>query len=204
MQACPVIGMDAVGPAATIIDRNMIDHRHRIIFIHQRKVAGSSIMTSLGHSPKRPEWHRFNDGVLSPDWAQRDTSYFVFSAVRNPFDRLISSWKYLKSTCDRTLLDVLRAPPLEGIDYRHLTRPQIAILRDLESGMLVTDDLIRFERLQQDFDRICDRIGRARRPLDHINASNRMAGYRYHFDAETRHLAERMFAEDLSVFGYEF
>ena len=163
-----------------------------------------SIITALGHSPDEPEFHRFNDGVLSPDWAQRDPSYFVFSAVRNPFDRLVSSWKYLRSTRDRPLLDCLRHPPSEGHDYRHFTRPQIDILRDPASGLLITDDLIRYERVQQDFDRICDRTGKPRQPLPHLNASARPRGYRDHFDTETRRLAEHMFAEDIAIFDYEF
>ena len=182
----------------------MIDHKYRSIFIHQRKTAGMSIISALGHSPDKPEFHRFNDGVLSPDWRQRDTTFFVFSAVRNPFDRLISSWKYLRSTRDRALLDCLRSPPHEGHDYRHFTRPQIAILRDPESGLLVTDDLIRFERLQNDFDRICDRIGKPRQPLAQLNASKRSRTYRHYFDTETRRLAEQMFVEDIAAFDYEF
>ena len=107
----------------------MIDHAHRVIFIHQRKVAGSSIMTAFGYGPDEPNWHQYNNGVLSLDWNLRETSYYVISAVRNPFDRVISSWKYLSSTRNQTLLDVLRAPPLEGHDYRHLTRPQVDIFK---------------------------------------------------------------------------
>jgi len=182
----------------------MIDHAYRAIFIHQRKVAGTSIITALGHAPHESEWHHFNNGTLSSDWAQRDKSYFVFTAIRNPFDRLISSWKYLSSTRNRALLAVLQNPPLEGADHRHLTRPQIAILRDASSGHLVVDDLIRFESLQEDFDRICDRIGRPKQILPHLNASDRSRGYRDYYDDETRGLAEAMFGEDLEVFGYTF
>ena len=182
----------------------MIDHTRRCIFIHQRKVAGTSIITALGHSPDKPEWHRFNDGVLSPDWAGRDTGYFVFSAIRNPFDRLISAWKYLSCTRDRQLLDCLRNPPREGADYRHFTRPQIDILRDPETGRLIIDDLIRFEGLQRDFDRVCDRMGTASQQLPHLNTTLRSRTYKDYFDTETHQLAERMFAEDIAMFNYEF
>lgn len=182
----------------------MIDHSYSVIFIHQRKVAGMSIITAFGHRPEEPEWHQYNDGVLSPEWHQRNSNYLVISAIRNPFDRLISSWKYLNSTRDRTLLDVLRSPPLNGIDYRHLTRPQVAILRDPNSKRLVTDDLIRFENLQDDFDRICDRLDKPRQLLPHVNAGHRLRNYRKYFDRETRRQAEHMFREDLDAFGYEF
>lgn len=185
----------------------MIDHDRRLIFIHQRKVAGMSIMAALGFHFENPDFHRFNDGALSADWAgrkERERSYFVFSAVRNPFDRLISGWKYLAATRERPLLDVLLDPPAEGHDYRHLTRPQIGILRDQSTGALIVDDLIRFENLQADFARICDRIGMPRQSLPHLNASTRERDYRDYFDERTRRMAEEMFAADLAAFDYDF
>jgi hypothetical protein len=166
-----------------------------------------SLLAAFGKLPHQNEFHLYNDGVLSPEWRvrrEREQSYFVFSAVRNPFDRLISSWKYLRSTCARTLLDVLRQPPQQGHDYRHFTRPQIAILRDATSGSLVTNFLVRFEHLQDDFDVLCDRLGKSRAVLPHVNATQRQRDYRQYFDLETRQLAEAMFAEDIATFGYEF
>jgi hypothetical protein len=182
----------------------MIDHRYRAIFIHQRKCAGSSIITAFGHRPNTEEWDAYNDGVLTLNWDRRDRSYFVFSVVRNPFDRLISGWKYLAATRDRSLLDVLKNPPLKGADYRHLTRPQVAILKDPQSGALATNALIRFENLQDDFNGICDRIGARRVVLPCLNRSARMTDYRQYFDGETRRLAEAMFADDIETFQYSF
>lgn len=202
--SCERLRLDAIGTNAEI---PMIDHERRAIFIHQRKVAGMSIMTALGFSPKNPNWHRFNDGVLSADWRDRnqlERGYFVFSAVRNPFGRLISSWKYLKATRDRALIDVLLDPPREGHDYRHLTRPQVVILRDETNGALIVHDLIRFESVQVDFDRICDRIGAPRRLLPHLNATVGASSYRKYFDQDTRRLTEEMFADDLAAFAYDF
>jgi Sulfotransferase family len=185
----------------------VIDHKHRCIFIHQRKNAGMSIFAAFGYFPHQKEFHLYNDGILSPEWSARreeEQSYFVFSVVRNPFDRLISSWKYLHSTRTRTLLDALRQPPKLGHDYKHFTRPQIAILRDATSRMLVTNFLVRFEHLQDDFNIVCDLLGKPRLLLSHLNASQRQWGYRQYFDRETRQLAEAMFAEDITTFGYEF
>ena len=190
----------------------MIDHNYRTIFIHQRKVAGISIAVAWGHTEEDikdlgNDFNRFNDGVLSWDWGARseiEKSYFVFSAVRNPFDRLISSWKFLESTRHRPLLDVLQDLPRQSPDYEHLTRPQIAILREPTSAKLVVDDLIRYESLQQDFDRICNRIGRPQMILPRANIGERESGYRQYFDAQTRRLAEDLFAEDLEIFGYTF
>jgi hypothetical protein len=191
----------------------MIDHRYRFIFIHQRKAAGISIADAFGLSKESDfdnldsDFHRFNEGTISWDWNGRtedEKKYFVFSAVRNPFDRLISAWKFLDNTRNRTLLNVLNDMPLQSPDYEHLTRPQIEILREPGTAKLVVDDLIRFETLQSDFDRVCDRIGRPRFALRHLNYSQREPGYRHYFDRQTRRLVEAHFAEDLEVFGYRF
>ena len=185
----------------------MIDVERRCIYIHQRKTAGSSIISAFGLTPQQQAWHRFNDGVAGDAWKQRsdqERGYFVFSSVRNPFDRLISAWLYLPETRDRPLLDVLLDPPRKGHAHRHLTRPQVALLRDPESGSLVTDDLIRFETRQADFDRICMRVGLPPRPLPHLGAGKRNRDWRGYFDARTRALAEALFHEDLATFGYRF
>lgn len=186
----------------------MYDKRYRCIFIHQRKCAGTSIIEAFGIRARsffhhqNPAWHLYNDGVLSPEWAGRPQA-FIFSVVRNPYDRLISSWRYLSSTKDRPLLDVLVNPPRDGSAYRHLTRQQVAALRDT-SGGLVTDMLMRFETLQADFDEVCDRLGKRRVELPKTNASQREVSYKQYFNAETRKLAEALFRDDLEAFGYDF
>jgi Sulfotransferase family len=128
---------------------------------------------------------------------------FVFSVVRNPYDRLISSWQYLSRTKDRPLPDALSNPPQEGSAYMHLTRQQIVTLQD-EGGGLVTDKIMRFESLQADFDDVCDRLGKRRVTLPKTNASQREVNYRQYFNAETRKLAEALFRNDLEAFGYDF
>jgi hypothetical protein len=185
----------------------MIDHAHRCIFIHQRKAAGCSIISSFGLTPADQAWHRCNDGVLDKSWRRRtaeERRYFVFSAVRNPFDRLVSAWRYLESTKRRTLLEVLMDPPREGHDFRHLTRPQVALLRDPETGRLVTDDLIRYERLDEDFARIRETLGLAQAPLPALNRGERQRDYHFYFDDRTRALAAELFREDLDAFGYAY
>ena len=186
----------------------MYDLRYRCIFIHQRKAAGTSIIRAFGKTPsfplgiKNPEWHWFNNGVLGRGWAYRPP-FYVFSAVRNPFDRVVSAWKFLKATRDRPLEEVLLHPPSSSYVHVHLTRPQIASLRTAD-GSLVTDDLVRFESLQADFDRVCDRLGKPRVLIPHANAGPREAGYRQYFNAESRRLAEELFKDDLETFGYDF
>jgi len=108
-------------------------HRHRCIFIHQRKTAGCSIITSFGITQDQPDWHLFNNGTLGNEVEappQDRAGLRVFTVIRNPWDRFVSGWKYLAATRDRPLMDVLKDLPAEhtGHDYRQPDPPQLDIL----------------------------------------------------------------------------
>lgn len=180
----------------------MISRQHECIFIHQRKCAGMAVIETFGLLPDNPDYHYMNDGVLSPEYARRPAGYFVFSVVRNPWDRFVSGWKYCASTRSRTLRDVLLDPPRAGHDYRHLMRSQVDILFDA-NGRCVTDFLMRYESLQQDFDTVCDRLAKSRVTLPWVNAGSRM-DYRSYFDDECRMLFEQRFACDIEAFDYRY
>jgi hypothetical protein len=180
----------------------MICHTYKCIFIHQRKCAGTSIIRAFGLNPDNPDWHFMNDGVLSSEYGTAPAGYFRFSIVRNPWDRFVSGWKYCTSTRHRSLHDVLANLPRDGHDYRHVTRPQHAILYD-EYGRLTVDYIIRFESLQQGFDRVCDIIGKPRSVLAHLNQGAR-SYYADYFDEESRQSFLRNFGRDVEVFGYRY
>ena len=180
----------------------MISRQHRCIFIHQRKCAGMAVIATFGLRPDNPDYHYMNDGVLSPEYARRPADHFIFSVVRNPWDRFVSGWKYCASTRNRTLRDVLLDLPRTGHDYRHLTRLQVDILFDAQ-GRPATDFLMRYESIQQDFDTVCDRLGKSRVKLPWINVGLRQE-YRRYFDEESKALFEQQFAGDMAAFNYSY
>lgn len=143
-----------------------------------------------------------NDGVLSPEYISAPAGYFRFSVIRNPWDRFVSGWKYCTTTRQRSLHDVLTNMPSEGHDYRHVTRPQHAILYD-DNGRLVVDYIIRFESLQRDFDQVCDIIGKPRRILAHDNRGTR-THYSDYFDENSRRIFPRHFGKDVELFQYDY
>jgi Sulfotransferase family len=186
--------------SARRLDDSMISHYYQCIFVHQRKCAGVSIITAFGG-----DWKFATNGVLSQEWTKQSDlirRYFKFAVIRNPWDRFVSGWKYLPSTRDRDLIDVLRDPPTEGFDYRHLTRPQFVTLFN-QDGSLAVDYLIRFETIEEGFRQVCQRIGKVNSDLPYLNRGMRPP-YREVFNAEARRLFEARFSEDIRRFGYSF
>ncbi len=180
----------------------MISHPHRCIFIHQRKCAGSAIKQAFGLKYHDEDRNYATDGVLSAEFHDRPPGYLVFAVVRNPWDRFVSGWRYCRGTRDRKLADVLADLPRDGHDYRHLTRPQYAILYD-SMDRPVFDVLLRYESLQQDFDALSDRLHKPRTRLPVVNRKPH-AHYSRYFDAQSLRLFERAFACDIERFAYQF
>ncbi len=232
----------------------MICHQYRCLFVHVPKTAGMSIehffLARLGltWAQRAPLLLKGNDdpargpprlehlgaaeyvrlGYVSR--AQFDT-YFKFAFVRNPWDRLVSEYKYrgypVKVDFKTYLFKRFPAPGWTDL-YCHVV-PQYDFLHD-ESGRLLVDFVGRYERLQEDFDRVCVRLGIPPEPLPLVNRSlearwpdsirelrrrvrravwshekrHTFPHYTRYYDDESRALVERMFQRDIETFNYVF
>lgn len=71
----------------------MISHKYKCIFLHIPKVAGTSIERLLREiDPEIPQKVLRKRGFSH--FLNDHTDYFVFSFVRNPYDRFVSAWKW--------------------------------------------------------------------------------------------------------------
>ena len=164
-----------------------------------------AVIAAFGIPDTDPDFHFANDGVLAPEWEEQADlvrELFTFAVVRNPWDRFVSGWQYCRSTRQRSLAAVLRRPPMTGHDYRHVTRSQCATLYRPD-GTLAVDHLIRYERLQEGFDEVCDILAMPRVALAPHNVGDRPP-YQEVFDARTRRLFARRYRDDIERLGYEF
>ena len=71
----------------------MISHKHKCIFIHIPKAAGTSVERFLrGIDPEIPERTPRRRGFSR--FLNDHPHYYIFSFVRNPYDRFVSVWKW--------------------------------------------------------------------------------------------------------------
>ena len=145
---------------------------------------------------------------------------FKFSIVRNPWDRLVSAFHYLKHvpigsedaewanryfsvhTSFAGFLSALENPMFRAFvtTWRHFM-PQWYFLCD-RSGRPGTDMIIRFENLEQGTRVIAERLG-VPFTMARTNASPRR-DYKAYYTAEGSDIVGRMYRKDIEVFGYDF
>jgi hypothetical protein len=232
----------------------MICGEYRCLFVHVPKTAGMSIehvflgLVGLTWETRAPLLLRGNDDPrLGPprlahlkagDYvarghlaAEQFESYFKFSFVRNPWDRIVSEYKYrgypVKTDFKTYLFNHLPAPGWTDT-YCHIV-PQYDFLYD-EAGRLLVDFVGRYESLQADFDRVCGRIGIPPTPLPRVNRSLEYAQpntlrelrkrlrraiwsrerehtfphYTEYYDDESREFVSRLYRKDVEAFNYAF
>lgn len=201
----------------------MIDHERQAIFVHIQKTGGTSITSTFGHSARLPEKHFTAHELRDLYGAQHWNTYFKFSVVRNPWDRLVSWW----SMIDARRADWERGVPLNAFQSyvlaraknfeeflvhcrdevrdsdggKSIWRNQIDYLAD-GNGALMVDSVCRFERLAEDFHEVMQRTG-ITGALPVTNTS-RHGDYRDYYTAGTRALVAERYARDIAFFGYGF
>lgn len=218
----------------------MISHSDKAIFVHIPRTAGQTIehtfLTHLGLDQRmRPALllREKLDGEQGPPrlshltaaqyqeygyvTADEFSTYFKFSFVRNPWQRVYSFYRYLnyatKHSFNEFVIEFVNQSKLPNLDW--FIAPQSNYLCDMQGNLLV-DFVGRFENLQEDFNRVCEILELEKRELPVTNQSK--AGiakdgslidlskipYQDHYDSETIEIVNRLYHRDITMFGYSF
>lgn len=203
----------------------LLSHDKKCLFIHIPKNAGTSIQQSLSsplkdpkiitgignekiffHSTIRQMYHQYGNCL---------DSYFKFSIVRNPWDRM---WSFYRFTLNRW------PDAIEGYDFKkfllefsstmalsHL--PDESIIRTQErsqldwltdkNGVILVDFIGKYESLNEDFVKICNNLNIINTPLKWIRKVDG-EDYRTVYDNETIEFIEKYYKKDIDMFGYRY
>ena len=132
--------------------------------------------------------------------------YFKFTFVRNPFDRFVSYCAFMtrqhgaferdpQGTMRRILFE------LRPMDHVHV-QPQYTLLTAADDA-LEMDFIDRVERMQDDYDTVCAKVGIPSRALDKVNSSKR-GDYRQYYDQALIDGVTELYRRDLELFDYRF
>jgi len=187
----------------------------KVIFVHIPKCAGVSINRILfgnlagGHTTIEEYLNIFEPKYI--------IDYFKFTIVRNPWDRLVSSYFFLKqggfNEYDRTWFEeelsvfsdfnefVKKWVNKSNIWKWHHFRPQYHYIID-KSGKIELDFIGFLENIDEDFAYITNHMGISCR-LPELNRSEHDTYMRY-YSNETRDIVAEVYAEDIKLLGYNF
>ncbi len=202
----------------------MISIQKQFLFIHVPKTGGNSIQNVLkcysedeivingthqdgierfGLRNPRYEVSKHSplsqyQSVMEPDIFN---ALFKFAVIRNPWDMLVSFYfsphgGVQEWNRDGFLNLVKNIPTMRYFITGLHSRPQQRLDSD-------TDFLMRFERLDQDFKFVCEKIGIPHVQLPHRNKSER-AHYSNYYDEELKEVVRNKFREEIAFGEYRF
>jgi hypothetical protein len=185
----------------------------KCIFIHIPKAAGTSVaLTLFGQGSRHVPWFEFQK---ANPWKYK--RYFKFTFVRNPWDRLVSSYFFLrKGGMDPQDAAWAEQNLRQFEDFGSFVRgwvneeniqtwvhflPQHYFICN-QDGKVMVDFVGRMETMEKDFSYVAGRLG-CDKKLAKVNAGNNRH-YSDHYDEETREIVRRVYARDIELFGYSF
>ena len=180
----------------------MVNHEYKFVFLHIPKTAGMSIgqtLFNLTGIDEVYEGFRIHHDDLTEDILKE---YYVFTFVRNPWDRFYSQYKfrewlrkhpieYVSQNLEKLFIEEYNTNPIGTAETAHQDRKhrsdfyaefihltsQVGFLKGEKSDYLNKIPYInytgRYETLQNDFDNICKAIGLPQTLLPYRNESIR-------------------------------
>ncbi len=187
----------------------IISHAHRFVFAHVPKTGGIAMRAALEpFADADADVLRETTHETLPALVARKpelSGYFKFAFVRNPWERLVSFYAYARRYLAGTLPQLQEtsfAGMIRLIDSGAAWLEPLHVLRPQSDYARGADFIGRFERMGDDFSRICARLGLSA-ALSRRNASEHGAYATYYNDWSRGFVAAR-YAEDIHEFGYAF
>jgi hypothetical protein len=165
----------------------LISHKHKFIFIHIQKTAGTSISSALNpfceeSYPSMKHWSavKINKKFGSDIWNE----YFKFTFIRNPYERLLSWYNMIDKSrgnpnpnpfhsCIQKNIHSFSNFIMEDknfMDINELPQQRIAQFQKIsENGRVIVDFIGRYENIDEDFSYIFKKINIPEAVLPHIN-----------------------------------
>lgn len=184
-----------------------------LLFIHVPKVAGTSIEQAIYDTDRWLSGHCYALDYYKEN-REEFRRLFSFGFVRNPYDRLVSAFLYLKKGggsfddflfSQETLIDLdfkefvfeLQKNP-KLLSWIHF-QPQHLFLCDEEKKILVKY-VGKYESIQEDFFTICQK-NNMKKILPNTN-TNPHINYTFYYDKETAKIVSEIYDDDFKIFGY--
>jgi hypothetical protein len=184
------------------------------VFIHVPKSAGTSINyalygRTLGHYTYAEVYER---------WPCVLEQCYVFSVVRDPYDRLVSAYKFARAGVTKDMgisnpgfyqtheFRSFRSFVVEWLVYQdlntvdHVFRPQYLYL--CVSDKVMVDHVCRLENLSKDLEVVQEKMGRIL-TVEERNVTSSGENYANYYDDELYSVVYKLYEKDFLIFNYQ-
>lgn len=199
-----------------------ISHQHQCIFIHIPKTGGQSIhhiinthteKELVGYSSNFIELTHLNALKIQELFPNEFNSYFKFSIVRNPYDRIVSEYVFSLKKRYRLYLPqfnlsfkkfVQKISEIDQNNQKHMCInhiiPQYEFIYHHDKCLV--DYIGKFEDFQNSIKYIQDQL-HVNVETQHLNKTVHKP-YEKYFDKETKEIIYNMYQKDFELFNYSF
>lgn len=190
------------------------DKHRKVLFIHIPRTGGSSIKTIL-------RLNGFIDGAIHADYKHIKSvlgksylKYYKFAFVRNPFSRMVSSYEWIKRSIrkgDRKKRTIVDPGTFENFLFeykniyvgKHSSKVNLFKKPQIDFISKEMDFIGKYERLQKDFNFVCDHMMIKRIELP-IRKETDEVDYKAYYNKITKRFMYNMFKKDFENFNYDF
>jgi chondroitin 4-sulfotransferase 11 len=191
-----------------------------ITFLHIPKTAGTSMIEWLITNKGKSQHDEWDTHPLLSTIHEHRTPNFTFTVVRNPWDRIVSMYFYMR----KIAFNPGRKQSSKWLKLNKITQENFPTFQDwlyninnsiipndfwfLGSTCQTTwidrpvDLIIRYENLEKEFVKIQE-VYNTRYPLPHLYKSLHN-NYKEYYTDETKHFVEKTFEEDIDTWKYTF
>lgn len=181
--------------------------KNNIIYVHIPKCAGTSISKLLyGRDP----WHYSCSELRRLDKKKYD-SYYKFSVVRNPWERIASTYYYAVAHAQdnpkTTISFITKYKSFEDFVIYGMSSDLVENHYFFWSSDKYLDKpidkIIRFEDIEWEFPRFCKDMGISGE-LPRENMSKRRKSYKDEYNSEMKEKIGFLYKDDIDRFKYQF
>lgn len=194
----------------------IITGEYNITYLHIPKTAGTSMTEWLMASKGDSESVTWDTHPKLSEIRERRPSNFSFTIVRNPWDRMVSSYHYMKNISLQEGSSWLKLNNISEDNFptfdfwvKHITEflspdtywfgPHTSQAEWIDCNV---DLILRYENLQTDIMSLQQAM-RSTVPLPHIYNSRR-TNYKDYYTDETRKIVEKLNEDDIDIWKYQY
>lgn len=195
-------------------------HKWRTVFVQITKNASSAIHEALRNPSDNNHDHSLYIDILSQNDPELVESYYSFAVVRNPYDRFVSAWEYLRNyeenrwtlTFEETIKTFHKRGRFFYTSEDLVWWPQARFI-SIKKIVLV-DKVIKYENLASEWPgvvedimkRVPDGFSRPKDYLDQVDPDgvtgrNKRPWHEY-YTPELKAMVYELYRRDFEMFGY--